>query len=218
MGLLSRLGKQVARDLDMTPSVRLQRAREQGFDVDTPLYHGTGADFDSFDVSKAGGARADTGVWLSSSAENASTYAPRIDRRTGAGGNVKPVYVRGNILEIDARGANWNRLGDNEVGHLDLPYPIDDGYSTNDIARWAKQEGYDGVRFKNLRDRGMYADTDNIAPGDTVVVFDPSNIRGKFATFDPSQEGSSKLLAAVPIAGAVGAGGLLSRWNEDGYV
>lgn len=194
------------RSLPMDEASRMQRAREMGFDVDTPLYHGTGAKFDAFDADKGGGARAETGVWLTSSPERASGYAPRIDRRTGEGGQVMPVYIRGsNILDIDARGANWNRLGDKEIGHLDLPDAVDDGYDTNDIARWARQQGYDGVRFRNVRDRGMYADNYETNLADTVVVFDPQNIRGKFAAFDPSQEGSSKLLAG--FGRELGAGG-----------
>ena len=35
-----------------TPS-RMARAKEQGFDVDTPVYHGTSEDFDSFDPDRA---------------------------------------------------------------------------------------------------------------------------------------------------------------------
>lgn len=40
--------------LDLSPSARMARAREMGFDVDTPLYHGTDRDVGSFDLARAG--------------------------------------------------------------------------------------------------------------------------------------------------------------------
>ncbi len=40
--------------LDMSTEARMQRAGEQEYDVDTPLYHGTGADVLEFDPSKMG--------------------------------------------------------------------------------------------------------------------------------------------------------------------
>ncbi len=39
--------------LDMSTSARMQRAREMGFDVDRPVYHGTSTDFDAFDRDRA---------------------------------------------------------------------------------------------------------------------------------------------------------------------
>jgi hypothetical protein len=40
--------------LDMAQSARLQRAREMGFDTDTPSYHVTDQDFNQFDLNKLG--------------------------------------------------------------------------------------------------------------------------------------------------------------------
>ena len=45
------LGK--AKGLLMDTPSRMARAKEQGFDVDTPVYHGTSEDFDSFDPDRA---------------------------------------------------------------------------------------------------------------------------------------------------------------------
>ena len=41
--------------------------------------------------------------------------------------------------------------------------------------------------------------------GDTVVIFDPKNIRSKFAEFDPEKRSSKNLLAGVPLIGGAGA-------------
>lgn len=34
----------------------MDRARAMGFDVDNPVYHGTGANIDAFDLSRSGSA------------------------------------------------------------------------------------------------------------------------------------------------------------------
>src|SRR5690606_33064395 len=74
-------------------------------------------------------------------------------------------------------------------------------------------------RFKNMK--GMDENTAH------YVFFDPANIRGKFAAFDPSQSGSSKLLAGfnsgAPEAVGAGAGGAAGYFgaqdtNGDGVV
>lgn len=52
-GPVSRAAREAAEHLDMSHAARMQRAREQGFDVDTPVYHGTDVDFDEFDPDRA---------------------------------------------------------------------------------------------------------------------------------------------------------------------
>ena len=44
-------------ELPMDTASRMQRAEEQGYDVDTPVYHGTDADFDEFDPERAVGSQ-----------------------------------------------------------------------------------------------------------------------------------------------------------------
>jgi hypothetical protein len=44
-------------ELPMDTASRMQRAKEQGYDVDTPVYHGTDADFDEFDPERAVGSQ-----------------------------------------------------------------------------------------------------------------------------------------------------------------
>ena len=223
MGLLSRLGKQVAKELDMAPEPRLARAREMGFDVDTPLYHGTAkADFDSFDPNAVpqskkptGGGFNDRGVFLTQQPKVASQYAEMASREIG-GGEVMSVYARGKLLAMPR--PLYNRLQDamgvvrsggtlsevrrvfleDDLAALGVKWDAEKEHVIDAI----KRSGFDGIRVP-------YDSRSGHQPAGEVMVFDPKNIRRTDAAFDPSQEGSSKLLAAVPAA--IG-GGLLSRW------
>lgn len=50
-----RLGSDpAAAELDISTPARMARAREMGFDVGRPVYHGTAADIPAFDVSRTG--------------------------------------------------------------------------------------------------------------------------------------------------------------------
>lgn len=169
MGFLSRIGKQVAKELDMSPAARLQRGRDMGFDVDTPLYHGTATlkPFDEF-----GGP-----TWLSTDRAYAQDFAWEVPGDPWKA-RMYEVYARGRFKDVDQ----------NTIERM--------GYSPEQIAA-LKREGFDGAK----------------SPDGQVLVFDPANIRRTDAAFDPSQSESRKLLAGVPLA--LGAGGLLSRWNED---
>lgn len=65
----------------------------------------------------------------------------------------------------------------------------------NDLAKSAKDEGFDSLIVKNVIDPG------NIDPAakkvaDTTFIFDPSNIRSRFAAFDPAKTDSADLLAS----------------------
>ena len=45
--------------------------------------------------------------------------------------------------------------------------------TTDQITKWAKQNGYDGVVYKNITDAGLYESSTD------YVVFDPSKIKTK---------------------------------------
>ena len=230
MGLLSRIGKQVAKQLDALPDPRLQRARDMGFDIDTPLFHGTAADFDSFNPKVRGtndtfAPDAKEAFFFTTNPGIASQYA----EEAGGVAARKKVYATPEGKKQIAKPTSGGALRVGEMideespngqavipvfARLKNPLIIDDmkeydGGRMRTILSWAKVNGNDGVIFKGLTDelrRGA-------GPADTYAIFDPKNIRGKFAKFDPSQSESSKLLAGVPLA--LGAGGLLSRWNVD---
>lgn len=69
-----------------------------------------------------------------------------------------------------------NYLQDANVEDYDYDDPYaqatGEGMDTDSIARWARDEGYDGVIFRNIRDDGPTADV--------YVAFDPSQIKSAF--------------------------------------
>ena len=72
------------------------------------------------------------------------------------------------------------------------PYVVDDIKEyDNTLFReaidYAQANGHDGVIFKNVRDE---VGKGGAGPSDIYAVFDPENIRGKFAKFDPAKTDS----------------------------
>lgn len=229
--------------LPMDEGARMARAREQGFDVDTPLYHGTAADFDSFDPKKLGAndslaPDAREAFFFSTNPRIASQYAEE------AGGVVarRKAYNtpdgRKQLESPTSSGAR--RVGDmvdaetpngqNVVpvyARLKNPLIIDDmpeydGGRMRTILSWAKVNGHDGVIFKGLSD----ALRKGAGTADTYAIFKPENIRGKFAKFDPAESSSSKLLAGLggPSGAGAAGGGILGYTlnpadaNGDGVI
>jgi hypothetical protein len=72
----------------------------------------------------------------------------------------------------------------------------------NDLLRRAQAEGHDGAVFKNVYDAWKMYGGDAYT-GDIYAVFDPKNIRSKFAAFDPSKSDSANLLASNPSTASV---------------
>jgi hypothetical protein len=71
--------------------------------------------------------------------------------------------------------------------------------TTNDISRWAKKQGVDGVIFEDISDRGSRGSFDNdkaSMPSRNAVIFDPKDIRSVNAEFDPTKADSADLLSS----------------------
>lgn len=86
-------------------ATRLTRAKEQGFDVDNPVYHGTSAEkLSEFDEDKIGSATDagfyGKGIYFASNAGEAKYYGP----------NVGKYVVRGKFLDLN------NKTGDYTLG------------------------------------------------------------------------------------------------------
>jgi hypothetical protein len=217
--------------LDMSEAARMQRAREQGFDVDTPLYHGTNQPVDSFDSGmggrNTGSPSSSLGIWLTDSPAVADDYAAYAGKRLVADTKTHEAAVEaarknaerleraaqrnGNWDAYEAAMAKWEELETGALQADDLtgqnvmpvytrltnPKVVDFGGNPaqepafSEMVKAAKAAGHDGVIFKNLDDSPSGLGK----PATHYVVFDPKNVRGKFASFDPSQSGSSKLLA-----------------------
>lgn len=166
--------------LDMSEPARMARARAQGFDVDGEWYHGTqlhdGADIESFDLSRVGqgkGTDAERAIWFSDEPANVRPYAKTSIYSNAA---VYPVYVRGRMLRFDAEGRTYDWSG-----------------WVTDTLEKARADGYDGVIFQNMHEPIA-------GGGDQLAVFDPRNVRSKFANFAPGTENSALLNPPDPAA------------------
>ena len=98
------------------------------------------------------------------------------------------VYVSAdNILQVPTRFSRGIKLPAElhaVVAGMEMQI-ASEGYSTSEIARFAKKAGYDGVIFKGIEDIGV--NYKNVAPADTLVVFDPTQIKSatdNVGTFD----------------------------------
>ena len=95
-------------------------------------------------------------------------------------------------LELDdiMRTTEW--YADNDQGKL----------INNEVYRKAIEDsGFDTIKHKGNIFNGMDVEDDTVH----TIVFDPSNIRSKYAKFDPAKSNSSNILASNPAATA-GAG------------
>ena len=178
--------------LPMDEASRMARAREMGFDTDA--YHGTSDDVvGSFNLDHPN--RKDTGwlgtgVYSTSDPQLASMY-PAMKSGT-ADPNVMPLRL-GMKNPYQATLAEKQRLM--MIAHNNP----EAGRQAADLwTRELQAKGYDGVMLKyDPKDVGAAnASTE-------YVVFDPKNIRSRFAEFDPAKADSSDLLASDP--GMVGA-------------
>jgi hypothetical protein len=204
-------------ELPMDEASRMARAAEQGYTI--PAYTGakTG-DIMAFDPNMGRRGRTDTGTWFSQEPQIANTYAGSIDS-----GTIYPVLLRDRgLTEVDAGGQNWSRImpdtpiryssgAQTRAGELTGDVLFQDYTNTNDIARLARRQGDEGVRFYNVQDRGPYmGGVENVPPtADNLAIFNPANIRSRFAAFDPDQIGNPNILAGG--AGILGVGLMASE-------
>ena len=138
-----------ALDSAASQSKRLARAKEQGYDVDNPVYHGTSAEnIDAFDDSLIGSATDDghygRGIYFASNPGEARYYGP----------NVGKYYKRGNYLNLTNDSGDYTMLGHfksfapklKEIGVLDES-------QKKALASYEKAENYvnENVRYINAQ-------------------------------------------------------------------
>lgn len=191
-------------DLPMDEASRTGRAREMGFDTDTPLYHGTAEDFPAFSESSRGGVTgarsARDATWFADNPNVADTYA-----RYASDQSVQDLIDRSYRAEVDGdwplaerlmreaeeleargtEGANIiDAMGPRNVRRFDMggaQYNPDDTILSDYVAQ-AKQSGHQGLELNEFVDNAYYGDT---TPGNHRGIFNPTNIRSRFARFDP---------------------------------
>jgi hypothetical protein len=220
-----------SKGLDMSQPARLERAKQQGFRVDMPLYHGTASNVTAFDKSKFGDVTqaksARLGVWMTTNPETASGYAKLAGednpvsilleqaKRAGRRGDQDEAFRLNTKAEnLEMKILN-ERVGINSAvmpvyarGNLKTVDMQGARYADNDeqltqLAKQAKREGFDGLLLQNFSDEAL----NRFNPTDHVLVFNPANIRSTNAAFDPASKQSANILAGV---GAVGAGAAMT--------
>jgi len=209
--------------LPMDEASRMGRAKDMGHTVDA--YHGTNQDIKAFDplmrgnVTKArsaknahwfvdnpdtafgyadlaGSKRVDDLIKESEKAErqgkwddahNLMVQAEKLDSVNMNSQNIVPVKLRGKFKDYDAEGKWMQDLEESALAEM---------------LEVAKQEGFDGLQLRNFIDEAGYGVH---RPATHTAVFNPSNIRSKFAQFDPANKNSGNILAGA------GAGFLASQ-------
>lgn len=175
-------GKAATAALPMDEASRLARARELGFDVDNPVYHGSRNNpkpFKEFDLSKIGKGTDygwfGEGVYTTPSEYRAGNYA-------GETGHVRSMYGRmENPFDWHAATAQ----GPDALRELGLDLrSVPQAEKGARITETLKGAGYDGV---NIYYPGSRA-------ADERLFFDANQLRDMNAAFDPARSGEAGLL------------------------
>lgn len=159
------------RGLPMDKASRLARAKAQGFDTTTPLYHGSNSSFSAFRASVTGAYG--PGVYLGDP-DVAGTFAgynpwDEVDEADIENGNIIPVFIRGKLRELSPQEAD--QLSELLAGNPE---------AGRKMVQNLTAQGYAGVINRE---------------NSFVNVFDPANVRSVNAAFDPDMTGSADLLA-----------------------
>ena len=114
----------------------------------------------------------------------------------GQGNNIIPVKLKlENPLIYDFKGNSFR----------DITY--------DNLLKEAKSKGHDGVIFRNTYDGIGIRDNKKT---DVYVVFEPEQIRSRFATFDPEKTGSKNILASVPpVLFPLGVGAAAASYSAN---
>ena len=210
----------------------MQRADALGYT--TPAYHGSGRDFTEFKNSmlgvKTGAKSAQKAHFFASNPEVSNTYV----NTSHVYNDSPPVYEKlfNNPEAFDAftkaetKDAKWAVLENNGMNYSSgqvMPVLVNQGKTRvkdyggvgyrdatyNDELIAAKKAKKDSVELKNTYDRGPHEGSN--AMTDIYAVFDPSNIRSRFAAFDPMRRHEADLLgyADPRLLAGIAGGGLL---------
>lgn len=224
--------EQSIKNLDMSESARMARAKEQGFDTRRTFYHGTGGDVEGFNPKnldiKPSSHYYDIGIHGSESPEIANTYA-QYSRFPNAAKGMSSGMVGGDpaVYPLLMKASNpldlTNGVPEDIKSDL-IEFAIESGISEkskyiklmdsnpNDFMGQLQRKAGREELAEFLNKKG-YDGIDYIwQGGKNRVVFDPKNIRSKHAAFNPDLKDSPSLLASsVPLM--LGAGAMLK--GED---
>ena len=171
--------------LPMDLTSRVDRAKGQDFDLNKTLYHGTKSDIENFDLAKTQSRDAGyigEGVYLTGNKNLANFYAKSAATTGDSGSNVMPVVT-------NVKNTKTFTLGDKSKFAWDIKK---NPKMSKELTEKLVGEGFDSAQV--VDGKGELVE---------MVVFDPKNIRSKFAKFDPENKGKASLLGGL---GALGVG------------
>ena len=177
------------------PLVKADQASKHEFQTGKPVviegFSGTRRDFSEIDP-----ALSSSGYFLSSKPVVADEYAGVYPEGMGGGsfptgGNIQRSFVRmDNPLFVNARGASFNRIDTRGIPGFGLPMS-----NTDMLNHWAKQQGYDGVIYKDLRDSIARPRGQNTPASNVYVAFNRNYVKsaiGNRGTFDITKSDMTK--------------------------
>lgn len=175
---------------------------KHGFDVDA--YHGTNQDITAFAHKQGDGSSGSRegplGFWFTNNPDTANDFAHFADRNRG-GANVLPVKIKMKNPLVVSKYEDIRDIVDKFTTFAKPNYVVggrqirmmQDKIDYEAARNWLKSQGYDGILLK---------DTHTDSPDgktliDQYVVFDPSQIRSRFAKFDPAKADSHVLTDSI---------------------
>jgi hypothetical protein len=138
----------------------MERARAMGYNVDQPVYHGTGADIQNMNVAGKG-KTSGAGAFVTDNPLVAETYVSGIGT---PGGNIMPLLIKDKeLLTANAKGRNWADIWTDtlSVKNGNKKYSLDDlgldkysATTTDELGMIANELGKKGIKIGNVRDVG----------------------------------------------------------------
>lgn len=178
--------------LPMDEASRMARAREMGFDVDNVSYHGTkAANLDRFNPEFMKQGLGGKVVYSTDMPEIASGYA-------GSDMPYDPTPVDSGILPLLLRG-NRKAMPASDLAKGENLY----FENVRENIQTAKDEGFSGMDLQTTDPTGARVQT----------TFDVSDVRSKFARFDPMFSNLTNLSAS--ILATIGFSGLIKELKKQ---
>lgn len=169
------------KNLPMDTASRLGRAEKLGFDTSKSYYHGSPAKDEIKNFIPSSQGMQGQGVYMTPDKAKAVEYA-RYNNSGVAndmGGVTYPIHVRGKLFDY--------RSADDYKDLLEH-------YGVKDRKELGEKFGTYPSDETLIRNSGLYTGT---SEDGIVNIFDPKNIRSKWATFDPDKSDSSNISSAV---------------------
>jgi len=170
--------------LSMDAASRLARARQQGFDVGTTWYHGTGGEHPELDLAQAGRISSGDapGLWFTGDIGYANEYAQNAGHIMMGEPRIIQTHIRAdNPLTVNFPDAPHDPTID---GKPVVNGKVMDFENNSDIVAYAKRNGHDVVFMPD----GNFSEATAAA-----AVLKHGRVRSTDAAFDPDKADSNNL-------------------------